>query len=270
MQELALAIRLAREAGAAIERIRERGFTTQEKLDRSPVTEADLAADAVIRAGLTAAYPGDGILSEESGATPGPPRARTWVVDPLDGTEAFVDGKARGYAVQIGLLSGEAAVLGVVYEAHEDRLWWAVRGQGTHLEDAGVVSGPLRVSARDDLAEMPLITSTRVDLERLARLLAVGLPDGGRLRSVGVKVGELVSGRADVYVSEHPISYWDSCAPLVVLEEAGGVITHLDGAPFEYALDPARGARHDGPLVASNGTRHAELCAAFTAAWNEQ
>jgi len=84
---------------------------------------------------------------------------------------------------------------------------------------------------------------------------------------VGVKVGELVTRRADIYVSEHPISYWDSCAPLVILAEAGGLMTHLDGTPFDYALDPARRARHPGPLVASNGARHADLCALFAAAW---
>lgn len=206
-------------------------------------------------------------MSEESGRSPGPPRARTWVIDPLDGTEAFVDGKARGYAVQIGLLVGETPVLGVVYEPREDRITWAVRGHGAFQDDGSGVVGPLRVSDRDDLAAMPLLTSSRIDPQRRQRLVAVGLRDAGRLRSVGVKVGELVTGRADVYVSEHPISYWDSCAPLVVLEEAGGVITHLDGSPFDYVLDPARRARHPGPLVASNGTRHSELCAAFGAAW---
>jgi len=266
--ELALASRLAREAGAVIEQVRERGFSARAKADSSPVTDADLAADALIRAGLTAAFPADGVLSEESGDSPGPRRPRTWIVDPLDGTEAFVDGVTRGYAVQIGLLDGLTPVLGVVYEPHEDRLMWAVRGHGTYLEHADEVYGPLRVSARVDLATMPLLTSVRIAPALRGRLLTVGLPDAGALHSVGVKVGALVCGTADVYVSEHPISHWDSCAPLVLLEEAGGVLTQLDGSPFSYAIDPVRGPRHPGPLVASNGPRHADLCAAFRAVWD--
>jgi 3'-phosphoadenosine 5'-phosphosulfate (PAPS) 3'-phosphatase len=116
---------------------------------------------------------------------------------------------------------------------------------------------------------MPLVTSSTIDADLRQRLLAVGLADGGMLRSVGIKVGELVTGAADVYVSHHPVKFWDSCAPLVVLWEAGGVATHLDGTPFSFT--PAGGsARHaGGPFVISNATRHEPLRQAFVAAWSQ-
>ena len=260
-----MAVRLAREAGAAIEAIRASGFVAHLKDDQSPVTAADLAADRLIRSSLEAAFPADAVFAEESGGAH-ERRERTWVVDPLDGTEAFVDGTVRGYAVQIGLLVDERPVLGVVYEPRYDRLFWAVAGGGAFLAEAGATHGPLRVSARDRLADMPLLTSSTIPAPLHARLLAVGLPDAGHLRSVGVKVGELVTGQADVYVSHHPVAFWDTCAPLVILEEAGGVATHLTGAPLTYPLD-ARRHGHPGPFIASNGRRHAELCAAFAAHW---
>lgn len=265
---MAVAVRLAREAGAAIEAVRRAGFEAFTKADTTPVTAADLAADRVITAGLAASFPDDRVLSEESGFADGAfaKRARAWVVDPLDGTEAFVDGTIRGYAVQIGLLVAGRATLGVVYEPRADRLWWAVRGEGAFEERAGARSGPLAVSARGAGDARPLVTSTTIDRARRRRLLALGLTEGGELRSVGVKVGELVSGAADVYVIHHPVSYWDTCAPLVVLEESGGVLTDLGGRPIAFDLDAAS-PTHSGPLVASNNQDHDALCARVREVW---
>lgn len=266
--ELAVAARLAREAGAAIEAVRRDGFEALTKADTTPVTAADLAADRVITDGLAAAYPDDRVLSEESGFAPGAftSCARAWVVDPLDGTEAFVDGTIRGYAVQIGLLVAGRPALGVVYEPRADRLWWAVRDAGAFEERDGARGGPLAVSARGAADARPLVTSTTIDRARRRRLLDLGLIDGGELRSVGVKVGELVSGAADVYVIHHPVSYWDTCAPLVVLEESGGALTDLLGRPLAFDLE-APSPTHPGPLVASNNRDHAALCARVRAVW---
>ena len=102
-------MRLARAAGAAVEAIRSGGYITTAKLDHSPVTEADLAADRVITEGLRAARPGVRILSEESQWSPGGDEdgdeAEIWCIDPIDGTEAFIDPRTRGYAVQIAKLA---------------------------------------------------------------------------------------------------------------------------------------------------------------------
>jgi 3'(2'),5'-bisphosphate nucleotidase len=258
-RELEVAVELARRAGGAIERIRVEGFDALRKADRSLVTRADLAAEAIIREGLTAAFPGDGLLSEESAGIVASTSGRTWVVDPLDGTHAYVHGQP-GYAVQIGLLDRGEPVLGVLYEPLFARTYLATRGEGAWIS-GGDAQGwqRLRVSERSVRAQMPLITSTSMDPADRERLLAgLGLADAGGLRSVGCKVGKLVRQEADVYISEHPVNLWDSLAPLVVLHEAGGTMTLADGRPMLYDLAPDR-RTHPGPFVASNATHHAAL-----------
>lgn len=262
--DLALAIRLAREAGRAIERVRAVGFSADVKIkaDTSPVTEADLAADRLIRDALSTERPDDALLSEEStGAAPRPDQA-LWCVDPLDGTEAFVDGGAagapyvRGYAVQIARLvpdgSGGPDVvyriqLGVTYEPRADELFFAERGRGTFRVVGGAVSGPLRMSAHGRAPT--LLTSKRVDPLSKARFLARGYLDGGALRSVGVKVGRLVLGEADVYLATHQLSWWDLAAPQVILEEAGGRVADLSGAAPPYRLVDLSRPAFGGPFV---------------------
>ncbi|MCB9788305.1 MAG: 3'(2'),5'-bisphosphate nucleotidase CysQ [Deltaproteobacteria bacterium] len=259
-REVAVATRLARAAGAAIERIRQEGFQAHRKADRSLVTRADLAAEALLREGLSEAFPDDGLLSEETAGLVASASGRTWVVDPLDGTHAYVHGQA-GYAVQVGLVDRGEPVLGVVYEPLFSRLYRASRGAGAWLEspddDAPV---RLHVSERRERARMPLVTSTSMDAdERAALIRGLGLADAGGSRSVGCKVGYLVRQQADVYVSEHPVHLWDSLAPLVVLLEAGGAMSLADGTPLAYDLSP-EGRLHPGPFVASNGTDHEALC----------
>ena len=234
------------------------------------MTEADLASDGILVAGLAAAFPDDGRLSEESGYSPGR-SGRTWVLDPLDGTEGFIEG-ASGYAVHVGLLHAGRPVVGVVYEPRTDRLYYAATDQGAWLEEPGSEARQVHVSTRDVASDMPMISSSTLPGDTRERLLGtVGLADGGTIRSVGAKVGAMVRHAADVYVSAHPVCYWDSCAPLVVLEEAGGKLTLADGTPFQFALDSgplARATRqqfqHGGPFLATNGTVHAQLLSAVS------
>lgn len=256
-RELEIACRLARKAGAAIESVREAGIEAFTKEDQSPVTQADLASDAILRAGLTEAFPEDGLLSEESGFRPGV-SGRTWIIDPLDGTKAFIRG-VEGYAVQIGLIDRGQPVLGVVYEPQPDRLYRAVTGGGAFLEAAGERVTRLRVSAHVDRAEMTLVASTSLRNSRRQQLVdTLGFAAGHPVRSVGVKVGHIVRRRADVYVSPHPVHFWDSCGPLVVLLESGGLWTHEDGRPPAFDL-AASNPVHRGPFVVSNGTGQSEL-----------
>ncbi len=263
--EIAVASRLAREAGIAIERVRLAGFDALSKRDRTPVTEADLASDRILTEGLTAAFPADGLLSEESGYGPGT-SGRTWILDPLDGTEGFIEG-AAGYAVHVGLHQHGRAVAGVVYEPHSDRLYHAALGSGAWLEEGSTPPRRLRVSDRTELDQMPMVTSSSLPADTRRDLLdAIGLANGGTVRSVGAKIGAIVRHEADIYVSAHPISYWDSCAPLVVLLEAGGRLTLADGRDLRFPLGSEAMARvsrgdfqHAGPFLASNATRHEEL-----------
>jgi 3'-phosphoadenosine 5'-phosphosulfate (PAPS) 3'-phosphatase len=111
---------------------------------------------------------------------------------------------------------------------------------------------------------MPVVVSTGFSAplqERLQR--AVPCPFLEPINSVGVKVGYLARQTADIYINHHPVNFWDTCGPLAILEEAGGVMTQWDGAPLAYEL--AGPHRHPAPTVASNGARHKELLALLNA-----
>src|SRR5262249_16410423 len=114
------------------------------------------------------------------------------------------------------------------------------------------------VSKRDQWDQMPLIASTDLPAKYTeaikARLPCPWVPS---LNSVGVKVGVLVRQEADLYVNHHPVHYWDTVAPHIILEEAGGMFSYPDGRPLTYNL--AQGFRHTQPPLASNGQRHSEF-----------
>ena len=258
--ELRVALEAAWAAGAIIEEVAQGSHGVRSKADGSLQSEADRRADESIRRALRDRFPEDGLLSEEEGFAPGA-SDRLWIVDLLDGTTAFVAGRDE-YAVQIGMVDAGEPVLGVVYEPKTGRCYHALRGVGAFF---GVGPGTatirqLRVSKVDALDAMRLTTTSRMAPETFATLReATGLGDGGQVSSVGCKVGRLARREADVYFSGHRIHYWDSCAPLVVLEAAGGAMTFLDGTPLVYDVADSR-FDHGRPVVASNGRRHGELC----------
>ena len=258
-EALGEAITLARKAGEFIQSVRAEGFSTERKADNSPVTRADTGADRIIREGITALYPEDGILSEEHGTPPDSRSGRTWVIDPLDGTRGFISGSDE-FAVQIGLLVEQRPVMGVVYEPAVDRLYWAAEGMGTYLVMRGGTTYPARLSPRDDFNVMRLVTSHSIPEERrLEFLSSLGCQDGGSYHSVGVKIGRILRGECDIYWSGHKVSYWDSCAPLVVLQQAGGVLTSIDGEPYSYDLSVER-FEHTTSFVATSGSAHQSVC----------
>lgn len=193
------------------------------------MTEADIAADKIITAGIRRERPGAGILSEESDwhddATD-----ELWCIDPIDGTEAFIDPSMRGYAVQIAKLELADGVwrpvVGVVFEPNHDALFAAAVGHDLICEG-------VRASTSRPLAARVITSSRAPDALRRA-LFAKGYGDGGKMRSVGVKVGALIKGDAEIYPSAPALSYWDLAAPQVILEAAGGVVTDVDGNPPAY------------------------------------
>lgn len=247
---------LARQAAETIRSFFNQPFKKEKKADHSPVTSADLASDRLIREGLRRAFPAHGILTEESGLEPQTSKQWIWVVDPLDGTKAFAKG-IPGFCVMIGLLKDLKPYLGVVVDPLEGHEYHAVRGQGCFHRYRGT-QAPCRVSQRSDFKKMPLVISTGFPdpkLERAKREL--GCPVLPPINSVGIKVGLLVRQIGDIYLNHHGVHYWDTCAPQVILEEAGGKMTLLDGAPLRYELPSAR--VHPMPTLATNGTRHADL-----------
>jgi len=250
---------LARKAGAEVMEVARTGVERELKDDDTIVTNADRRSNEIILAGLRERFPGDAILSEESGTSGNDDSEWLWVVDPLDGTRAFAK-QIAGFSVMIGLLRDWTPVLGVVFDPLEGWLYHAVAGEGAFAARTGGAGAErVKVSDRRSGQTMPLICSPGVREElREAILARLGLPPGHLINSVGIKVGLLVRQEGDIYFNHHSVSYWDTVAPLLIAREAGAEATMLDGRPFTYDR-ASESLRHHGPSLVTNGTRHEEI-----------
>ena len=233
-QLVALAVDLAAQAGTAILAIRRQGFDVRRKQDRSPVTEADEAAEAIIAAGLRSATPEIPVIAEEEIAAGHvvAPTAEFWLVDPLDGTREFTAGSDE-FTVNIGLVRGGRPVLGVVGVPATGEMFAGIVGVGAWTR---TTAGQAAISARTPPPEGLTVVASRHhgDTARLdaflqGRLVAHVLNFGSSL-----KCCRLAQGVADVYPRFGRTMEWDTCAAQAVLEAAGGAVRTLDGAPLRY------------------------------------
>lgn len=257
-RELRIALDLAREAGAAILDLYEGPLHIEQKAyedDQEPVTQADKIANEIIVERLQKEFPHDGLLAEESIDTSRRlNKQRVWMIDPLDGTTGFIDGNGD-FAVQIGLTENGQCVLGVVYQPLTGVLYRAVHDGGTWIERPGFAPERAHVSDHQEISTMRLAASRAHRSRRMDKVVAAfGLKDEVRRGSVGIKVGLLIEQQCDLYVHLSPrTKQWDTCAPEIILREAGGAITDLFGKPLSY--NKAEVQNRNG-VVASNGAAH--------------
>jgi 3'(2'), 5'-bisphosphate nucleotidase len=228
-------ISLARAAGREIMQVYESDFAVTLKDDRSPLTAADLASQRVIVQGLQSLTPEVPVLGEESAPADIATRRQwpsLWLVDPLDGTREFV--KRNGeFTVNIALVHEHAPVLGVLYVPVTNDCYSAALGLGAWHNDEHRGAQPLHASAR--CHDPPRVLASRshrgrgVDglLERLGPhdIVSVGS---------ALKFARLAAGDADFYPRLSPTSEWDTAAGQIIVEEAGGRVTDLSGAPLRY------------------------------------
>jgi 3'(2'), 5'-bisphosphate nucleotidase len=254
--ELSIAVKAARSAGELIARHYDRGgIAVETKSDDSPVTQADRDASDAIVAQLRAAFPGDAILSEEVPDDGARLRAqRVWIVDPLDGTRDFV-ARTGQFSVHIALAVDGEAVVGAVYQPVTAKMFAARAGGGAWVEVGGERRS-LRVSARAGLPDV------RVGVSRLNLSSVLGhcLADHGIpaiAMGASVKHMAVAEGELEAAINLGPGEQeWDTCAPEVILREAGGAFSDGDGRPFRYNR-PDLG--HHRGSVASNGVCHGAL-----------
>ncbi len=256
-------VAIVRDAGRLVEQIAKDGFQTMRKADHSVVTGADLAADVLIRDALRESFPNDAILTEEHGLV-GPPDAENiWVVDPIDGTRAYAKGR-WGYCVMVGKVRQARPVFGVIYDSYRDVLWMGgERIPAVRVDPDGVVDLP--TDRHIDRQNMRLITSSSFPDELYERLVAeTGFQKGRRVNSVGIKVGMLCDGDAEVYFSYHPLSFWDTVAPCALAVATGATYSLLDGSNPSYkpSTEPESWV-HDQPFVFSVGEHHSDVVEAI-------
>lgn len=258
-REIELATKLARQAGAVLLQHYHSPFLVEQKVnalqETEEVTAADREANELIVNSLREAFPDDGILAEES--TDNEQRLakdRVWLIDPMDGTKNFIQ-RDGDFAVQIGLAVSGESVAGVVYQPVRDVLYRAVRGGGAWIEHRDSKATRMSVSTRTNANEMVLASSRSHRSPRMERVVsAFGFLDELRRGSVGVKIGLIAEQKADLYLHLSPSTkQWDTCAPEIILAEAGGRLTDLFGQPLRY--NAVRIDNRNG-IVATNGVAH--------------
>lgn len=217
-RELEVAREAARCAGAIVAAYGEQTELEHwDKAQGSPVTAADLEANAAIERILRESFPDDPILSEETADASGRRSAeRVWIVDPLDGTKELIAGIPE-YAVSVALSLCGAPALGCVYCPATGECFWSARGSGAFVDGA-----PLHVSSVERLSDATLLASRtetkKGQVESWTPLFASVRPTG----SAALKLALVACGRADLWVSTAPKNEWDVCAGDAILREAGG------------------------------------------------
>jgi 3'(2'), 5'-bisphosphate nucleotidase len=262
-KELETAIALAREAGAKILEFYALEIIAEEKLGADnliePVTIADVTASRMIVDGLEKTFPDDAILSEEESddAENRLNGKRVWMIDPIDGTWGFIK-KDGDFGVQIGLTENGEVILGVVYIPVHDILYYAAKDLGAFRTSSGEMPKRLQVSDKTNFTEMNLASSRNHRSSRMYRIIEdFGFRQEIQRGSVGLKVGLIVDRICDLYVHLSPrTKFWDTCAPQIILEEAGGKMTDIFGFPLRYDISDVQ--NHNG-IAATNGVAHEEV-----------
>jgi myo-inositol-1(or 4)-monophosphatase len=248
---------IAREAGEILLGFAGEALDVRLKGEVDLVTAADRASEERIVQRVRERFPHHGILAEESGALGGAADPEfLWVIDPLDGTTNFASGLPI-WSVSIGVLHRGARLAGVVHDPSRGECFTALRGEGTRLNGR-----PVRVSGVSDVGSALLVTgfpydirTSRVDnLDHFERMMRRSRAVR-RLGSAAIDLAYVACGRFDGFweLKLHP---WDVAAGSLLVEEAGGLVTDFDGAPFdvfgdEIVAGPAGLTRAMIPILAS-------------------
>jgi len=227
-QELEVLEEAIRTAGAEALRFAVDGFETTQKADQSPVTSADLAVNRMLHTDLLAAFPHDGWLSEESPDDAGRlQKDRVWVVDPIDGTKAFIN-KVPEFCISVALIEHGHPTVAAIYNPSSNELFSAVRGGGLRLNCEPVDSR--RVSA----GERPIIALSLWE-RQIGRFAALDSFTQHRpMLSIAWSLALMACGRIDAVATCEPENEWDVAAGVLLITEAGGAITDGNGQALTF------------------------------------
>lgn len=230
---------LARDAAREIMRIYAGDLGERLKADRSPVTDADHAAEAIIVAGLRALTPGTPVVAEEemaAGRVPGVAGGEPfWLVDPLDGTKEFI--KRNGeFTVNIALIENRRPTLGIVLAPVPDTLWRGADGLGADKSEQGGAFEEIAVRSPPPeglTAFASRSTAIYSDLDIWFRNSGLTVAERKQAGS-SLKFCRIAEGRGDIYPRFGPTNEWDTAAGQGVLEAAGGEVVTTDDRPLAY------------------------------------
>jgi histidinol-phosphatase len=256
--ELQFAIDVAKIGGGVASEHYRKDLGRTRKSDGSWVTEADVATEATIREHIASAWPDHNILGEEEGLTSasgGEPveGAATWVVDPIDGTNNFLS-EIPVWATLVALRVDERSVVGVVNAPALNETYDAALGEGARFNGHGIAVDEVDTLDRATVFFGGGKSFYRLELEHIRSKLT---QESWRTRGFGDFWGHTLVARGAGHVMLEPsVSLWDVAALEIILEEAGGRLTHVDGTKFSGK----------GTCLSSNGVLHDTVVAMATAA----
>lgn len=230
---------LVLEAGAAILAVNRRAMKVEDKLDGSPVTEADLSADRIIGAGLERLVPDVPALSEERVETATAPyRGSFFLIDPLDGTKEFLAGRGE-FTVNLALVTDGTPTLGIIAAPAIGLLWRGLVGTGAErltIDERRIVAcAPIHTRAMPRPGEPWLAAVSRSHGDSRTEAFIARRPGAGRLKlGSALKFGRLAEGAADIYPRLAPTSEWDVAAGHALVTAAGGAVTDADAQPLRF------------------------------------
>ena len=246
-------------AGEKIREIYETDFEVKKKEDNSPITKADLESNKILRSALEPS--GIPILSEEDvDDKTRLDSEKVWIVDPLDGTQDFVN-KTGEFTILVGLVENHIPVMGLVYLPIKKILYLAERGMGAFCYDLQKWE---QISVREviDLKNcLALVSRHHLSGKEKEILDHLEITNTSTIGST-LKVMEISSGRADIYLTTtNKMSQWDTCASNCIISEAGGRMTDISGNDLFYNTEAVK---HENGLLVTNGFVHEKAVSKIT------
>ena len=247
-------VEITKLAGAAIMRYYNSSYEVKDKSPGNPVTDADYAADKLLKQRLTARLPEAGWLSEESVDQPiRLQKEKVWIVDPLDGTVEFINGVPE-FAVSVGLVENGQPILGVIFNPAKDEIFYAARSGGVFFNDKRVQVTD-RTQLKGALVDASRSESKRGEFKPFAELLQVNIMGG-----TAYKLARVAAGLCDASWSRGPKNEWDICAGVLLITEAGGRCVDLNNTPFTFN----RPKTLVSGFIADNGHLHDSVITALS------
>jgi 3'(2'), 5'-bisphosphate nucleotidase len=244
-----------RDCGQLAQKLAAQGFEIHQKGPGDFVTDVDRALDRYLTQVFTAQFPQDGLITEENAASIAAFQAgydRLWCIDPLDGTQDFMNGDPD-YAVMVGLLEHQHPSSGWIYAPEQDLMYYGGITWGLWQMQAGIPQ-PL-TPQHPTLEKSTTIVIGMKDRDRYGAAIAAQLPDCQfwcRPGSFGLKVMEVIQGQAGLYVYfNQRVKIWDTVAPLALAERAGLQCCDLSGNPIVYTPDQLdlQTLAHQQPII---------------------
>lgn len=225
--ELTVLSETIRQAGARALDLARRGFEVQTKKDRSPVTSADLEVNRILHEMQRKHFPDDGWLSEESPDDPDRlGKTRLWIVDPIDGTKAFVN-RLPEFCISVALIEQDKPVLAAIFNPSTDELFTALRGRGLSLNGKPMTPSP-------QLDTAPLVTVSPWEFRNGRWAGMDGLVQCRPMLSIANALALVAAGRVQATLTIEPENEWDLAAGVLLIEESGGTVADAAGRPFTF------------------------------------